>query len=292
MVDPGAGPLAVSAAGRQDGDQYLALMNGEYRRKKSEAYYRWFFLDSPFPSQLFLAHDEAGAPIGTLGVQVRPLTDGRHVGLVVDMLVVPAWRGRGVFRRLEQAAAEFAAERGCAALAVFPNPAGQRAIERVGSWSLVATISTMSRPRPGAAAKARATSPGETLGFRWEGEVEEWRFGRHPEHAYVRGEHGCRLWYKVFETPDRTRSADLVLLEPCGPDPALSETLAEIARREAAVLSAWALPHTALYGVLARLGFGPGPPFRAFSVRVLREDAADLRLGHRWHVCLADTEVY
>lgn len=292
------GTFEIRPAPRGDAESYLRLMNlGDFRRKKTAAYYSWFYFAGPRKTLLLQAFDPVGRLAGQMGLQLRELS-GMTAGMIVDMVVAPEFRGQSVFREMEAEAARIALANGASALTSFTNPMGEKALLRLGSWRLGAQITTLewtgSAPEPPAPYRPAQTQ--QWLSFpRLAGE-DGWRFRQHPEYRYRHWtEGGDDLWTKDFtdQTTGRTFT-DLVSVG--GAEPTPPELLSAIVRTlkdgGASVLTAWALPGVPDAAALAQLGFRPGGQQRSLCVRWLTPEAESRFQEVDWAVCQADTEVF
>lgn len=288
----------IRPAQRGDAESYLRLMNlGDFRRKKTAAYFSWFYFDGPRETLLLQAFDSAGRLAGQMGLQFRQL-GGHRAGMIVDMVVAPEFRGLGAFRDMEAAAARTAVAGGATALTSFTNPMGEKALVRLGSWRLGAQITTLEWTA-NAPAPAVPDSLPDTSSFLSFARVESddvWRFGEHPEYRYrnwTRG--GGALWTKDFtdQTTGRTFT-DLVTLGggESTPTDLLSDAVRQLKEEGASVMTAWALPGVPDAAVLAQLGFRPGDQRRSLCVRWLSPEAEALSHGRVWALRQSDTEVF
>lgn len=96
-------------------------------------------MNGTLPGTILVACDEAGAMAGFIEVGLRSHADGcdtvRPVGFIEGWLVREEFRGRGVGRRLMQAAEEWSRAKGCAEMAsdaLMDNEPSQRAHGALG----------------------------------------------------------------------------------------------------------------------------------------------------------------
>ena len=292
------GTFAIRSTHRGDAESYLGLMNlGDFRRKKTAAYFSWFYFAGLRETFLLQAFDPDGRLAGQMGLQFRELS-GIRAGMVVDMVVTPAFRGQGAFLEMEAEAARIAMARGAAALTSFTNPMGEKALLRLGYWRRGAQITTLewpwNAPEPPAPGSP-APSP-QLLSFSRLDSDDEWRFRQHPEYKYRHWTEGRgALWTKDFtdQTTGRTFT-DLVSVgggEPTPPD-LLSAAVRALRDSGDSVLTAWALPGVPDAAALWELGFRPGGQQRTLCVRWLTPEAESRFQGVNWALCQADTEVF
>lgn len=291
------GTFDIQAAHRGDVESYLRLMNlGDFRRKKTAAYFSWFYFSAPRETLLLQAVDPGGRLAGQMGLQFREL-DGLKAGMIVDMVVAPEFRGQSAFREMEAEAARIALAKGASALTSFTNPMGEKALLRLGSWRLGAQITTLEWT--GSAARPPASgspAPGpHLLGFS-RLDDDEWRFRQHPEYTYRHWTEGRgTLWTKDFKDQTTGRTfTDLVSVGGVELTPLalLGAAVQNLREGGASVLTAWALPGVPDAAALSQLGFRPGDQQRSLCVRWLTPEAESRFEGANWALCQADTEVF
>jgi GNAT superfamily N-acetyltransferase len=270
---------------------------GDFRRKKTAAYFSWFYFDGPRETMLLQAFEPGGRLAGQMGLQFREL-DGLKAGMIVDMVVAPEFRGQSSFREMEAEAARVALTKGASALTSFTNPMGEKALLRLGSWRLGAQIATLewtgTTPEP--PAPYSPAQPPKWLSFPRLDSEEDWRFRQHPEYKYRHwAEAEGALWTKDFtdQTTGRTFT-DLVSVGGGEPTPPqlLSAVVRALKDAGASVLTAWALPGVPDALALAQFGFRPGDQRRSLCVRWLTPEAESRCDGLAWALCQADTEVF
>lgn len=288
----------IRPAQRADAESYLQLMNlGDFRRKKTAAYFSWFYFDGPRETLLLQAFDSAGRLAGQMGLQFRQL-GGHRAGMIVDMVVAPEFRGMGAFRDMEAAAARTALAGGATALTSFTNPMGEKALVRLGSWRVGAQITTLEWTA-NASDQTAPPSPPESsslLSFAHVEGDDGWRFRRHPEYEYRRWTDGRgALWTKNFT--DQTTGLSFTDLVSVGggertPPDLLSDAVRVLKQDGTSVLTAWALPGVPDAAALAQLGFRPSDQRRSICVRWLSPEVESRYRGLGWALRQSDTEVF
>ena len=139
MIDP----IVYRIAEESDIPQLVNLINSQYSRKKAAEYFRWQYFDSFYPSVVMCAFMEESV-IGMFGLQKRKLSDGVNAGQAIDLLVDPAWRGKGVFAELGvHASGSF---KDLDLLCVFPNLNGKNACEKSLHWKTIGKIDSLVLP--------------------------------------------------------------------------------------------------------------------------------------------------
>ncbi len=286
----------------------MALMNAQYQRKKTGAYFQWQYFTSRDPTVSWCAFvgDEL---IGMFGLQKRRLFDGTFLGQAIDLLVSPQWRGKGVFPSLAERAASHFSD--LAFFCVLPNANGKAAVESALGWKTLAKIDTMEvdveqipdrvpdlRDVLEIADRTRSNVP--LLRFRYDDAFRQWRFDAHPEYHYrtVMGDASAFAFVKQFVGPIGSIAyGDIVDFSCDLQDP---ERLRDLFFAAAKALQAdgvrtvttWALPHTLLHHVLIAIGFRDMKQERYFCVNVLPQCVADYTDITRWHLVEADAELY
>jgi GNAT superfamily N-acetyltransferase len=276
------------------------LMNAQYARKKEDAYFRWQYFEGAFPTVVKCAFEE-GRLVGMFGLQRRLLSSGAVAAQAIDLLVDPAMRGKGVFRKLGDLA--FAKWKDVDLFCVLPNFNGMRASERSLKWKTIAKIDTM-LVEPDEAI-SRADDPFEDGDdaalerFAFDDEIFARRFDAHPDYDYERIDAvGGVAYLKTFVAPeDGAKFGDVVYYR--GADDtarATREILLAACRRFAELgvspITAWAPPHSAVFRAARSLGFEPKPAERYFCVKVVNPDLARLEQFERWRLQMADAELF
>jgi GNAT superfamily N-acetyltransferase len=320
--------LRAARDDERDGSRFCALSNSLYQRKVDRAYYRWQFFGPPHPSVLALAETDAGVLAGCEGVQVRESSMvGVRTAWLIDIMVVPSFQRKGVFRSLTEFALRELAPLKPAALCVMANAQAAAAVVQGMGWRRVTTFRTFScatgpfhprghlRVKPlhdfadcadvlsGGGAERRMGPPG-LVANRRDARYLLWRFEQNPRYrytAFVAHRADAVFGYlvlKKFEDPATgTVYGDVVDVMWIDDDP---DALAELLRfalghfhsQGVSRAAAWLQTNTALDAAGLEAGFTSTGHERYFCVRVLDERQAILVDPARWYLTMADAEVY
>ena len=118
--------ITIRPGRADDAQQFVDLMNSQYKRQKSVDYFNWQFLNPACPTGLFVAM-AGDALAGCFGVQILRLSTSVNCAFTVDLLIAEPYRNRGLFYLLEVEAAAFAKHHQAVAMAALPNLAGMKA---------------------------------------------------------------------------------------------------------------------------------------------------------------------
>ena len=132
--------ITYRTAKKTDIGQLVNLMNSQYSRKKNARYSLWQFWQPAQPSTLIVALDNKKI-IGMFGLQKKTLSNKIVVGQLIDLLIMPDYRGQGIFKTMADKALQ--KYKGLQALVVFPNQNGKRACEKNFGMKTLAKINNL-----------------------------------------------------------------------------------------------------------------------------------------------------
>lgn len=291
--------LQVRPATAVDASQFVDLMNMQYARRKTPAYFHWQYMQ-PFEPTVLMCAFEDGQMCGMFGLKDRRLDNGLRVGQAVDMLITPTWRRRGLFSTLAGQAIEFF-DGAFDLLCVFANPAGRDAVKSLG-WQHVGTIRSLyldgtGPVRGGVMADRLEQYPRRR--FRRTDQYRQWRFHKHPDYSYTAVESGGSVaWAKIFIDPVTHRKyGDIVdILYPSHSPGAICNSLfsvcEELLARGVEGITTWGMPGTVVRSAAESVGFQETDQERHFCVKALdpaHEYLTDLTY---WDLVQADSEIY
>jgi len=282
---------------RADVPQMARLMNSHYARQRKESYFHWQYFASAYPTAVAGAFD-GETLIGMFGLQKRRLTGGAKAGQAIDMIVDPAWRGRGLFKALGEKAAEAFSDLDL--FCVLPNSAGRAAVEKHFQWMTLTKINTwrLSRvaKRQTQEGQARQREMNQLEAFVYEPETLDWRFDRHPEFTYRRITSGAdsSAMVKVFTDKTAGKTYGDIVNFYCADDrglgPLLGQACEYLFSQKVDAVMTWAMPHDYAAHMLPTLGFTEEQQERYFCVKVLNSDYQHLTQFSRWRLVQSDAE--
>ncbi len=292
--------ISYRPATRSDVPALMDLMNVQYVRKKTEAYFHWQYFDSFFPSVMMCALDGEKL-IGMFGLQKRTLKNRMMTAQAMDLLVDPALRGQGIFKALGEHALRYFTD--IDLFWVLPNAHGRLACERALGWRTLGKIDTLQLDYSEVRDHGGDTRHGEIIltdsfdQFDYTASYRQWRFGKNPEYSYdtVDAANSGYAVTKVFTDPvDGKRFGDIVQYEHSSEATGsiFGKTIDTLSQGGIAAITSWALPHTPVYQHLIALGFVARPQERYFCVQPVRSSSEYLYDFTRWHLVEADAEFY
>ncbi len=312
-----------------DARGFCDLFNSLYSRKVNEAYYRWQFFSTPFPSGLAVATTADGKWAGCYGFHMVPSTGGcSPIAWMLDIMVAPEFQRKGVFRQLAAFAAECAAAHKPAALCVMANAKADLAHTHLPGWKRMMEISTFERKTAdvpemsgkfefrfseeidsGVLAGIAGNAIAEKLTPRLVTQVRSesyfrWRFAENAWYRYSMlmisqaGADVAAVVVKSFQDPQSGESfGDVVDVVWDHEDPfALRELLCAALRhfgergtRNAAI---WLQTKTVLDSVGRELGFLESGQKRYFCGRVLDSNCGRLESAANWFLTMSAAEIF
>ncbi len=319
--------LRCARNNQTDGERFCALSNSLYARKVDLAYYCWQFFGGPFPSVLSMAYASNGDLAGCYGFQLRSVAGNSiKIGSAIDIMIAPAFQGKGLFRRLAHHALGQLCVYNPAAVFVMANARAGQVHARGLGWQEVTTlqdwiISSMALPavdsnvrllplaklgtNEDAYLRAAAARRGKvSIGLARDAALWQWRFLDNPRYRYelFRAEHQGELIgllaLKLFTDPvTGERFGDIVDIawreEDAATLPALLTGAANHLRNQGAQqISTWLQTNTELDEAGRQMGFQPTTRQRHLVCKVLNADCAWLEDPTRWRATMADTEMY
>jgi len=312
-----------------DSREFCRLSNSLYARKVTPAYYRWQFFQAPFPSLLAFATTADERLAGCYGIHLRDVAPGgRPVGMALDIMVAPAFQGRGLFRALADFALAEAGRHEPSAVYVMANERAHGAHVHGLGWTEVGVLCDHVGPTAQAAQRAPSsvsTTVVQEFSTEDEAFLEEvgrlhraearfhlertpallhWRLARNPRYAYqilrcggAEGLHGF-LALKTFRDPLTGETfGDIVdvIWRDDDPDVVRGLLLAGLAyfeRLGVAQATTW-LDASPLLGEVGRsLGFRPTTRRRYLSCQVVDQRRLWMEDPSRWSVSMLDTDLY
>ncbi len=298
--------LEFRLAQEEDISQMVEIMNAEYRRKKNSEYFRWQYFNSYYPTVLYCAFENEKL-IGMFGLQKRKLNNGVKVGQAIDLLVIPEWRGKGVFFELGKHAIEHFKDLDI--LCVFPNLKGKRACEKTLNWKTISRINSLVLERQ--AFKKLSLIEIRKLGlklikdkylmqFEYNEEINSWRFDNNPEYEYykISSRSGIYAITKLFRDPvEKKLYGDIVNFKWNFRDEKLFFELVFKAinflfDKGVELITTWSLPHTEMYKFFTNIGFKEVEQERYFCLDILKRRYKFLYDIKRWNFVQSDAEIY
>jgi hypothetical protein len=293
--------IVIRPATQSDGQDFIDLMNRQYRRKKTIDYFAWQYTNPAVRTALFLAvHKER--LVGCYGIILESMSTDVTCGFMMDLIIEPEYRNRGLFLLMEHEASTFALSEGAVAMAVLPNLDGRDAHVRVPRWRQVGIIKTLTAI-PDQLAQRTSIAPeeaGELVYFSKSPEYRRWRFDSNPVYTYSRIGDGRDAFAvaKVFVDPvTHTAFGDIVdiecnLSESRNIERVLVQACEFLKSKNVSEITLWGLPHTPTGKVARAMGFRESEQERYFCVKILKAGFEHLRDFHRWHLVEADSEIY
>jgi len=294
--------LMLRPATALDASQFVELMNSQYARKKDTRYFDWQYIHPCDPTILMCAF-EAGKLCGMFGLKKRELNNGVVVGQVIDMLIVPTWRKKGLFRALAEEAVQ-QMEQELDIVCVLANAVGNYAVQKSLGYQHIGTIKThllkTSEYISGTSIEEDILNEGkDNVRFVKSQEYNRWRFDENPCYSY---ETICvkeaTAWVKIFADPVTSiKYGDIVDIES-------SKTSATSLRgvlcaacdylklQNVKGITVWAMVGSLLREMAESIGFQESDQERYFCAKVLNPKCEYLIEFHNWRLVEADSEVF
>ncbi len=299
------GEIVYRLARRSDVSELTKLINAQYARKKTEAYFIWQYFESCYPTVMMCAYD-GNSLVGVFGLQKRMLHNGAIAGQAIDLLVAPDWRGKGIFKEL--GLRTFRSFPDLDVLCVLPNTNGKMAVEQSFGWTTIGKINSMCKPASQATDSTASSGLSDSntpvnkdiVRFDYDTTIRKWRFDQNPiyQYEYVKLDNSSFTVTKIFHDPvTQRRHGDIVDFQCPGNE---VKTLTELFRiaylrlleQKVESVTTWALPGTTLASAVNDLGFTELQRERYFCINVLNTNHEYLYDFSRWHLVQADAEVY
>lgn len=295
--------LDIRPAVESDAEKFIALMNSQYQKKRTTAYYYWQFFSSALPTRLFLAYDKDSLA-ACYGVQIGTLSNGQTCAQAIDLVVAEQYRLRGLFLLLELEASTFASEHNCIAMVCLPNRLGMKAHAAIADWHSLGPIPTMELRKTSQSDSAiviqQQLSADTSLSFFKDDIYRSWRYDHNPQsqYEYVRLSCGDFATVKLFVDPlDGTRFGDIVefncgVLAPSRFQLLFDTAINYLFNLDAEIVTTWTLPHMPHYRLLKARGFIDTSLERYFCVKVLDSKYRHLYNLNQWNLMESDSELY
>lgn len=266
----------------RDIPQLVELVNAQYARKKTPAYFTWQFFESYYETICMGAFDH-DALVGMFGLQRRMLTNGLVMGHLIDLLVDPRWRGKGVFSELaDRSLSHFKDLR---AFSVLPNGYGKAACERLGFRTIAKIDDLVLVKKKYLVPKEIPVLPMPSLAYAANDAYRVWRFEKNPTYRYETVQDNVT---KIFTDPVTGEKFGDIVAYQKNPMPAVDSFF----DRNIEQISTWALPHSPLFPFLQQTGFVPLQRERYFCIKTLDQNLDSLYDITHWRLVPADAELY
>jgi GNAT superfamily N-acetyltransferase len=151
------------------------LMGRVWGERPDERELEWFYERNPVRPASVLLAEEGGRVVGSVAISFQPL-DG-IVGFAVHLATDPAFRGRGIFSKLQTANEDRAREAGVSTLLTVPTPDSARILVGRLGWTQLPSLRVWARPWLPARVNARRVA-------RFDHAWLDWRFSDAPR-AYT-----------------------------------------------------------------------------------------------------------
>ncbi len=307
--------MEIRPVGISEGEQFVALMNRTYARKKTVEYFKWQFFYSPLRSVLMGAFLKDRL-IGCFGLQCRKLNNDLIGCQAIDLIVDEKYRRQGIFTKLGEVAVNYFGDYIDFYLCL-PNAYGRKALEKylgyktimVNRTSVLTTVQGEYKCNTkgivgiwgdsviGDNKKAGSKS----LYFVRDVEELKWRFGDNPDYSYSVikiGEEAFAI-VKIFVDPvTEEYVGDIVDFGFRVEDASLlSELLCAAAnylrKMGARKVTFWAPSDNGVFAiVLNKFEFVPSSQERYFCINVFRSNCEYLYDSSNWLLVEADAEIY
>ena len=302
---------------------FCDLYNGFYAKNVDDRYVRWQFFDTPFPSILSVAANEANHPIGFYGLHVIETNAGLMTAWVLDIMIHPSYQDRGVFRNLAQFAHEQIRPFQPAGIFVMANETGANALTRGLGWSQINTyisfVAETKKTREFPSDPQITIIETHSLELDYFGEhfhnrglcliqddlqYRRWRYNENPRFRYSQfkairnGEVFGYLVLKIFTDPVTAKTfGDIVDIRwhkdnASGLTQMLLFALNYFRQRQVRLAVMWLQSNTILDQVGLDLGFRRIDQNRYFCGMALKPEHKSLELPESWFLTLSASEIY
>lgn len=296
--------ITYRQAKRSDINRLMLLINTQYARKKSHAYFEWQFFDSPLPTALFVAIANKEI-IGMFGLQKKILSNGLKIGQLIDLLILPRYRGRKIFSTLADKTINFFSD--LDGISVLPNQNGMHACKKKLGMKNIAKIDTLFLDIGGFSLNNFLNRKNNILNQPNDRLIEfskdeiwrKWRFGLCPEFKYkkISLDKNNFTIIKIFKDPKtKIKYGDIVDIKFIRNDEnkfieLFKITAEKIFNDDISFITTWALPHTSTFKLLSILGFKSRAQERYFCLKIFDKKFNELYNINNWGLTQADTEM-
>lgn len=284
----------------------MLLMNSNYVIKKPYSYFIWQYFAGFFPTLSYCAISQ-NLLIGMLNLQLKTLSDGTKTAQIIDIIVHPSWRNKGIISNLYEHAIKHIEIMGISVdlILIFANYNGYIASEKKFNLKLVYKINDLVF-RTNNDYKLHSTNENNpsitnSAGFDYSEKYFKWRFDEHPYYQYFyvylpdrlnfavvkifndqakNGKLGDIVYFPQFEIGDKHADALLLLC------------IELLNSQNVDYLTTWALTHTEYYYLLKNQGFYEIERDRYFCVKIINHDKKYFYNPESWFLNQCDSEMY
>lgn len=263
-----------------------ALMNRYYARQRPVEYFQWQYFDYPGRVSSFGAF-AGDRLVGHFGLQRKPLSGGRWVDQVMDIIIDSEYRSSGLFRRLWDAVR--ADIGGDGSTLVLANADGKEACVRKLDFQQVAQLDALALTSDDLRDGYPGDIPTPRCRLLLDSALLDWRFRRHPLFDYrFHGDPGGSLVVTKMFVTEQSRQGDIVYFHGAPVADLWKEACLQLFAQGATQVNSWSFPGTAERSLMLEMGFQALPPQSRYLC--LRTSDPDLCRAEKWNIAPADTE--
>jgi len=149
----------------------VALLARVWEKGPDEGELEWFYERNPVRPASVLLAEEDGRVVGIVGISYQPLA-GSVAGFAVHLATDAAYRGRGIFSKLQAANEAQARAEGVSLLLTVPTAQSARILTSQLDWTPLPSLRVWARPWPRCVPAPRVATLGDAY--------LDWRFAASP----------------------------------------------------------------------------------------------------------------
>ena len=295
--------IKISVANLNDADDFVSVFNNHYKKQTNKEYFKWQFIDSPYPTRLFLAFDDKKL-IGFCGVKILELQNKKkQIGYIVDLLISNEYRKRGIQILLFEKIFDFANTFPVCCIIALPNYYGNNSLNSIGFKTLIKVDSLVLNIENYVSKDERKLINQENnsrvyLGIKKDQSYFKWRFFEHPNNNYhkIILNQYTYAFVKIYRDIHNEKSyldiMDIVFSDIMSLRGLFNNIIYFSKRNNLLNLSIWAMPGSFLNNFLISNGFKLEPRERYFSVYKIIELNIEIENINSWNLSQSDSETF
>jgi hypothetical protein len=287
----------------KDVDNFVSVFNNHYKKQTNIEYFRWQFIDTPYPTNLFIAFD-GDKPIGFCGVKIFDLNNKlEKIGYIVDLLIANNYRKRGVEILLFEKIFDYVNTYSVCCLISLPNQYGNKSLSSIG-FKTIAKIDSLVLnienyvPNIEEDIISKDYDNCFYLDIKKDFNYFNWRYPQHPNYNYdkILLDENSFAFVKIYKDINNG-TAYLDIMDIVFSDLVSLRNLFDIIicfskNNNILNLSVWAIPNSYLHRFLIFKGFKQESRERYFSVYKVKELDIEIDDINSWNLSQSYSETY
>jgi hypothetical protein len=295
--------IKFRVANLNDADDFVSVFNNHYKKRTNKEYFKWQFIDSPYPTRLFVAFDDKKL-IGFCGVKILELQNNKkQIGYIIDLLISNEYRKRGIQILLFEKIFQYANTFSVCCIISLPNYYGNNSLNSIGFKTLTKVDSLVLNIDNYVSKNTQGLVYQEYnnrsfLSVKKNETYFNWRFFEHPNNNYDKlnlNEYTfafVKIYKDIHNEKVYLDIMDIIFSDILSLEKLFDKIIYFSKRNSILNLTIWAMPGSILNNFLIAKGFKLEPRERYFSVYKRMEINIEIENINSWNLSQSDSETF